>query len=110
MKIPNADKAIIAPEKIRDYLLNPLHRRGGPKAKFLMTLGYRAENWQQFEGDLREQHLGEDFAIATQTPYGVCYEILAPITSPTGRRARFCSVWQIDQGTESPRLITMYPS
>ena len=74
-----------------------------------MSLGYRAENWQQLERDLRQQHLGEDFSIATKTAYGVCYEILALITSPTGKRVRFCSVWQIDQGTESPRLITMYP-
>jgi len=28
MWIPNADMAIIAPEKLRDYLLNPAHRRG----------------------------------------------------------------------------------
>ena len=31
MLIPNADKAIIAPEKLRDYLLNPAHRRGSAK-------------------------------------------------------------------------------
>ena len=33
MKVPNAERAIIAAEKIRDYLLNPEHRRGAAKAR-----------------------------------------------------------------------------
>ncbi len=28
MKIPKADKAVIATDKLCDYLLNPAHRRG----------------------------------------------------------------------------------
>lgn len=41
MRIPNADQAIIAPEKLRDYLLNPAHRRGSAKARLLLACGYR---------------------------------------------------------------------
>jgi hypothetical protein len=33
MTVPNADRAIIAPEKITGYLLNVSHKRGGPKAR-----------------------------------------------------------------------------
>ena len=40
MKIPKADKAVIAKDKLCDYLLNPVHRRGGSKAKLLLSMGY----------------------------------------------------------------------
>jgi len=110
MKIPNADRAIIAPEKLRDYLLNPLHRRGGTKAKLLIGLGYRGRDWQRLEDDLRQQHLANDVTAMTQTEYGVRFEIVAPVATPAGQRIVFCSVWQIDQGADVPRLITLYPS
>lgn len=34
MKLPHADRAVIAEDKLRDYLLNVSHRRGGSKARF----------------------------------------------------------------------------
>jgi hypothetical protein len=43
LRIPNADHAIIAIEKLRDYLLNAAHRRGGSKARLLLSCGYRAD-------------------------------------------------------------------
>jgi hypothetical protein len=41
--------------------------------------------------------------------YGVAYEIDGPVSTPSGRVVRFCSIWQIDTGSEVPRFITMYP-
>ena len=41
MRIPNADRAIIAPEKLRFYLLNPSHRRGSAKARLLPAADIR---------------------------------------------------------------------
>jgi hypothetical protein len=34
--------------------------------------------------------------------------VIAP-ENPGGRVVSFLSVWQIDAGTDCPRLITMYP-
>ena len=56
-KVPNAERAIIAAEKLREYLLNPEHKRGAAKARFLMACGYDQENWQRLAIDLRDQHL-----------------------------------------------------
>jgi hypothetical protein len=109
VRIPNAGSAIIAAEKLRDYLLNPNHRRGGTKARLMLSFGYRTEDWERLETDLRHQHLTADVAETVETGYGTRYEIVAPLTVPTGRRVLFRSVWQIDTGTEHPRLITMYP-
>jgi len=109
MKVPNADHAVIAPEKLRDYLLNPEHRRGGPKARLLISLGYSADDWQRLDADLRTQHLTAEVAEESESDYGTSYVIVAPLPSPSGRIRLFRSVWQVDTGTDEPRLITMYP-
>ncbi len=109
MTIPNADKAVITPEKLRDYLLNPNHRRGATKAKLLLSFGYSRDRWSQLESDLHEQHLTQNSEPAIETGFGVRYEISAPIEVPEGRSVAFRSIWQIDTGKTHPRLITMYP-
>ncbi|MGE0876375.1 MAG: DUF6883 domain-containing protein [Burkholderiales bacterium] len=109
MRIPNAEKAIIVPQKLRDYLLNSAHRRGSTKARLLLACGYRADAWQVLEADLRGQHLTSEFAVARENPYGRRFEISAPLATPSGRRILFRSIWQIDTGTDFPRLITLYP-
>jgi len=109
MRIPNAEKAIITPEKLRDYLLNLNHRRGSAKARLLISCGYRADAWHVLETDLRSQHLTADFVVAKDNVYGKRFEIRAPLTTPGGRLVVFQSIWQIDDGTDVPRLITMYP-
>lgn len=109
MKLPNAERAIIAEDKLVLYLLNIEHRKGGSKAKLLQVMGYKPEAWQHFETDIRAQHLGVDVSGTDKSDYGVRYEIVAPLTGPTGRTVDFRSVWQIDVDTDVPRLITMYP-
>ena len=109
MTVPNADRAIIAVDKITGYLLNVSHKRGGPKARLLLSVGYRADVFQQLESDLRSQHLSLDVTRTSKNAYGVVYEIDGPVETPSGRVVRFCSVWQIDTGTDVPRFITMYP-
>jgi len=109
MLIPNADKAIIAPEKLRDYLLNPAHRRGSIKAPILLACEYRADAWDVLEADLRKQHLTPDFTVAKDNAFGRRFSIVPPLATPNGRQVVFQSVWQIDTGESVPRLITMYP-
>ena len=109
MKIPNADKAVIAKDKLCDYLLNPAHRRGGSKAKLLLSMGYAADDWQRLETDLRVHHLAAEVDCETDSDYGKRYEIVAPLPDSSGGQVLFRSIWQIDTGTDFPRLITMYP-
>jgi hypothetical protein len=109
MRVPNAERAIIAAEKLSAYLLNVSHKRGGPKARLLFSVGYRSDAPQSLGLDLRTQHLTLDVARRSLNPYGVVYEIEAPIETPSGKTVRFCSIWQVDTGTDVPRFITMYP-
>ena len=107
--IPNAARATIAADKLTAYLLNPSHKRGGAKARLLLSLGYRTDAHEALESDLRTQHLSLDPTRTSKNSYGVAYEIEGPIRTPGGRIVRFVSIWQIDTGSDAPRLITMYP-
>src|ERR1043165_6160127 len=109
MRIPNADRAIIDSDKLVRYLLDVDHPQGGPKARLLVSLGYSTLQWQQLENDLRRWHLTEDYLATSQSRWGIRYEIVAPLTGPAGDTVLFRSIWQIDIGTDIPRLITMYP-
>jgi hypothetical protein len=109
MTVPNADRANIAPEKITGYLLNVSHKRGGPKARLLLSLGYRPDDPRRLESDLRTQHLSLDVTRTSENAYGVVYEVEGPIRTPGSKNVRFCSIWQVDTGTDVPRFITMYP-
>jgi hypothetical protein len=40
MRLPNRERAVIAPDKLTDYLLNIEHERGGAKARLLAEFGY----------------------------------------------------------------------
>jgi len=109
MKLPNGDKALIASEKLMKYLLNTSHKRGGTKARLLARFGYSADNWQQLEADIRLYHIGADVATVRRTLYGTRYEIRAVLHTPSGRRLMAKTIWQVDDGTDFPRLITLIP-
>ena len=109
MRVPNADKAIIAEDKLRNYLLNVNNRRGASKAKLLLAMGFDPDAWQQLKADLRSQHLTANARDEEDNGYGRSYVVIAPVRGPAGRTVTFRSVWQIDTGTDLPRLITMYP-
>ena len=93
MPIPHAAHATIAAEKLTAYLLNPSHKRGGAKAKRLLSLGYRTTAPEILEADLRTQHLSLDPERISQNAYGVVYEIDGSIKTPSGKMARFVSIW-----------------
>ena len=104
MSIPNADRAIIATEKLSTYLLNMSHKRGAAKARLLLGVGYRSDAPHVLESDLRAQHLLLEATRTHENAYGVVYEIEGPIKTPSGR-----SVGCSSQHPDVPRFITMYP-
>jgi len=109
MKLPNAEQALVEREKITEYLLSPVHRYGASKARFFGAFGFRAEQWEIFAQALREQSQNHDVAKVRETGFGPRYEGEGALRSPDGRRPRVCTVWQLDHGTDVPRLITAYP-
>ena len=109
MKLPNPERAVIAPDKLVQYLLNTARKRGGHKARLLEDFGYHVAHWQQLQSDILRFHLSVDVEAVRQTPYGTRYEIRAPLQTPSGRMLMVITVWQLDEGTDFPRLITLFP-
>ncbi|MEO2032054.1 MAG: DUF6883 domain-containing protein [Planctomycetaceae bacterium] len=58
MPFPDAEHAIVTGEKVRDYLLNPNHPVGGPKATWFASLGYTTDNWQELVSTERKITVG----------------------------------------------------
>ena len=107
--IPNADRAVIDPAKLRGYLLSGTHPVGRFKARFFARLGYSTDNWQRLDEDLRRQHLSTPVHRVEVTRYGQKYEIRAILKGPNGRSAQVVSVWFVPAGFDTPRFVTAYP-
>lgn len=109
MLLPNADLAEIDPQKLYGYLLSPTHPVGRFKARFFAALGYSAERWQEFEADLRIQHLTQDAKAGESMSEGQVVTIRAILKGPNGQSAVVLSVWFIAAAGGAPRFVTAYP-
>ena len=109
MFLPNAASALIEPVKVRDYLLSPSHPIGRFKATVFVALGYSAAQWEILRDDLLAlAQIGT--AIPGQpSGFGKKFEVDGILTGPTGRSARFKTVWMLRTGETSPRFVTAFP-
>jgi hypothetical protein len=74
----------------------------------LEQCGYTVPNWRQLEADIRSC-LETEVDVVRTTEYGTRYEIRVTLQTPRGVPLTVRSIWQIDDGTDIPRLITLYP-
>lgn len=109
MILPNQEKALIAPAKLRDYLLSMSSEKGRGKAIFFARLGYTDANWEDLEADLRSQILPLDADEVEANRYVRKFMIRGRLKGPTGNEGNIVSLWGIDRGTERPRFLTAYP-
>ena len=71
MKLPNAEHAIVAPEKIIAYLLNPTHPQNRGKAAFFSAFGFTGASWQILAAALRTQAMHYDVDGMREDAFGV---------------------------------------
>ena len=109
MLLPNAHLAEIDPQKLQGYLLSQTHPVGRFKARFFGALGYTADRWQEFEADLRIQHLTQEAEPGESWLEGQVFTIRAILEGPNGQSAVVRSVWFIATGGTTPRFVTAYP-
>ena len=109
MKLPNAHRARIDRQKITDYLLSSTNPRGRAKADFFQRFGFRIDRWEELADALNRQAVSHEVTRVVETPFGPRYHVDGPIGSPDGRNPRVRTVWQVDRGSDFPRLITAYP-
>ncbi len=109
MQLPNADKAVVPPDKITDYLLSVTHPDGRDKAAFFMAFGFSIDKPFQFEAARLQQAASNEVVKSISSKFGVRYVIEAELETPDQRNPLIRSVWFIENDTEIPRLITAYP-
>ncbi len=110
MKLPNAHLALVAKEKIEDYLLNAAHPDNGGKARFFESLGFRSDDWKALARALRNLALAGEVTESLDTAHGRKYILEAAIETPCGKQPAVRTIWIIDRGRNRPRLVTAYPA
>ena len=109
MILPAAERAVIDPVKIRDYLLSASHPVGRFKAAFFANLGYTSDNWRSLEADLRELAVSGDEEPGQESPYGRKYQVRGTLKGPAGKSAEVVTVWIILAGGDVPQFVTVFP-
>jgi hypothetical protein len=84
MQLPYAENAIIAPEKLTEYLLKLDHPKGGSKAKFFLSHGFSIDNLQRMINALMEHMLTYNVSEVVINPNAVNYVIDGEIRAPDG--------------------------
>jgi hypothetical protein len=107
--LPNADRAIVEPEKVRDYLLATDHTSGRGKARFFGSLGFTRADWSRLQTALLLLARNGAAELAPANRFGQKYVVRGPIQGPNGRTAQIVSAWVILYGQDVPRLLSAYP-
>ena len=108
MQLPNLTGAVVAPEKVHDYLLTEEPEKGRGKPGFFVRFGFVREQWEVLADALRE-HAERHDATEQPDPWGTKYLITGEIESPDGRNLRILEVWLVDTGKDVPRFISARP-
>jgi hypothetical protein len=108
--LPNVDQAIVADEKLTDYLMNHTHPRGGPKARFLERFGFSVDRPHELRAAFLAHANQNDISASRDNDFGTIFEIEGELPSPDGRNPQVRTVWMLDTGATAPRLITMVPA
>ena len=108
MILPNADKAVIPIEKLRDYCLNPLHKFGKHKARvFESALGLTMKDAGYLKDILLDKVKTQDTIHINTNEFGDHYFIDFELTVGE-KKALLRSKWIIGHGVNYPRLTSCY--
>jgi hypothetical protein len=109
VKLPNCERAIVAREKITDYLLSLTHEDGKGKAAYFIRRGFASERWEALSAALREHACAHDVAGVATNEHGTRYRIEGTLMTPDGRQPFIRSIWITEQGVAEPKFVTAYP-
>lgn len=109
MRLPGAERAVVDPSKVRDYLLSDAHPVGRFKAAFFIAIGYSAVAWEALAADLRRHAMENTAYISEANAYGQKYEVRGSLRGPAGRAVALVTVWIVLRGEDSPRFVTAFP-
>jgi hypothetical protein len=99
-------------DKITKYILNPEHKTGWPKGNwFMLALGFNPDKPEHVKMLARQIRFDSSRAQYTKTTeHGERYSLFLSITGPNGKTIEgIKTTWQIDNGSEFIRLLTILP-
>jgi hypothetical protein len=105
--LPNHAEAIIAAEKLRDFLLNADHEYGRDRARILLRMGFERERWQELDVAIRRLIATND-AIESSGYEIPRFIVMGDLYGPTESR-HFWTIWELAKGHSAPRFLSTYP-
>ena len=109
--MPNHAKARTPKEKFVDYSLNYLNANAKGKAEaYERGLGYTRDNAGSLISQVHDAVTSgkvNPYEIS-DTAFGKKYKYRIPVTGPNGKTKNVIAVYQIDNGSTIPRMITNY--
>jgi hypothetical protein len=108
-RLPHLYRAVVAEDKIVNYLLSVRHSSGRAKARFLESFGFSAQNWRALRDALIAHATINDITASHQTRFGKRYDIDGPLPAPDGRAPTVRVVWFVESRENIPRLVTLVP-
>ena len=99
----------IARLKITHYLLDPVHPKGGPKARFFSAFGFDHSAPDMLAHALLNHVATGQVTGVTSDARGWLYAVVGPLTTPDGRDPDVVTVW-IVRHIGAAEFITAYPA
>jgi len=107
--LPNPERAFVAPDKVRDYLLSRSHPVGRFKAAVFAALGYTQENWETLRDDILLIARTGGVVPGQPSAFGQKFEVDGILVGPSGRSGEFTTVWLLRTGEDFLRFVTSFP-
>jgi hypothetical protein len=100
LKLEQLDISI---EKITEYLL--VFKLKNDKSKFLLSVGYTLENWEQPLKDIIEIAVNNNLILQKVNEFGNLYLISGKL-----KNKRIVTIWLQQINHDTYRFITLYPN
>ena len=108
MKLPNAARAVVEVEKLRNYCLSSSHPRGRHKARvFAAVLGLTADDAEDRKEAILAGIASEEATPSDDDEYGQRY-VVDFTMNRQDHEAMIRSSWIIRSGEDFPRLTSCY--
>ncbi len=93
---------LIAPEKITAYLL--VEKRKNDKSKFLLSLGYSIQNWEELANDICVIAENNEPRLERESEFGDLYSIKGFL-----KIKAIITIWLQQTESGAYRFVTLYP-